>query len=47
MNFVFLSGCGFCKKLKPDFALAATELKREAVSFELSINLIIIIWHKF
>ncbi|KAK2570032.1 Protein disulfide-isomerase A5 [Acropora cervicornis] len=24
-------GCGFCKKLKPDFALAATELKREAV----------------
>ena len=26
------AGCGYCKKLKPTFALAATELKGEAVS---------------
>ena len=26
-------GCGFCKRLKPDFAAAATEMKGEAVSF--------------
>lgn len=25
------SGCGFCKRLKPDFAAAATSLKGEAV----------------
>ena len=25
-------GCGFCKKLKPDFSLAATELKGHSVS---------------
>ena len=29
---VSFAGCGYCKKLKPDFALAATELKGEAVS---------------
>lgn len=27
-----LSGCGYCKRLKPDFAAAATELKGEVVS---------------
>ena len=27
-----VSGCGFCKKLKPDFSLAATELKGHSVS---------------
>ena len=32
--YVHLSvlGCGFCKRLKPDFAAAATELKGDAVS---------------
>lgn len=30
--FPNLTGCGFCKRLKPDFAAAATALKGEAVS---------------
>ena len=29
-------GCGFCKRIKPEYAQAATELKGEAVSINLS-----------
>jgi len=29
---MFLTGCGHCKRLKPDFSLAATHLKGTAVS---------------
>ena len=31
LHYVF-SGCGFCKKLKPDYTIAATELKGHSVS---------------
>lgn len=30
--FFFCTGCGHCKRMKPEFAQAATELKSDAVS---------------
>ncbi|GAB6019292.1 hypothetical protein CHUAL_000887 [Chamberlinius hualienensis] len=34
----YVPWCGFCKKLKPDFAQAATELKRQAVLAGMDVN---------
>ena len=31
---MIISGCGFCKRIKPDYAAAATELKGEAVNIQ-------------
>ena len=33
MPYFLPIGCGFCKKLKPDFSTAADEVKGKAVSF--------------
>lgn len=30
--------CGFCKRLKPDFSLAATELKKDYVLAAIDLN---------
>lgn len=30
--------CGFCKRLKPDFSLAATELKKDFVMAAIDLN---------
>ena len=33
-----LKGCGFCKKLKPDYAVAATKLKGDAVMAAMNVD---------
>jgi len=31
-------GCGYCKKMKPDYSAAATELKGQAILVAIDVN---------